>query len=91
MSARRQREDQRALVHLVADQLRWIGFEGDPLKEVARARWYADHQWPSAEMEGRYRQHVKATLKKLYNYRTVRLAREADFFLLNYGIKSYRA
>ena len=74
-------------LELAVEQLRRIGFSGDPYEEVKKDGWYSRHQWPSQEMADKFKDWAQREMKRVYKLNKNHLAREWGYWNLNYGIR----
>jgi len=77
-------------LELAVEQLRRIGFKGDPYEEVKKENWYTDHEWPSVEMENEFKKWALKQIKDTYKFNDKVTANEFSWWNLGYGLKSCR-
>lgn len=79
---------QNIALELAVEQLRRIGFKGDPYEEVKKENWYTNHEWPSIEMEKTFRIWAIEQIKKLFKINKKRAEQEFGWWNLGFGLKS---
>ncbi len=76
-------------LELALEQLKRIGFKGDPKEEVKTEGWYSRNQWPTKKMEEDFRAWAIKKIRKRTLYTSEKTAGEVfAWFNLSYGLRS---
>lgn len=71
---------------LAAEQLRQIGFKGNPEIEILKDGWTGLHRWPSRELEAEFRTWARLQMRLLMRWDWKKIEREWGAFLMVCGI-----
>jgi len=75
-------------LELAVEQLRRIGFEGDPYAEVMEDGWTRRHSWPDRESEAKFREWAKLQMRLVCRWSKQQISREWGTFVMWYAIRS---
>ena len=78
---------QNIALELATEQLRRIGFKGDPYEEIKKADWFSINQWPDSETEEKFREWATDQIRKTFRIPKYRAKRGFSWFNLAWGLK----
>lgn len=72
---------------LAAEQLRMVGFEGDPYAEIQTEDWYRRHRWKTRKQADEFKEKALVWIRKVYPYwRGPSLEMHFSWFSMGYGL-----
>ena len=74
------------VVELAAEQLKRIGFKGNPYEEIKRSGWYKDNQWPDEAMQSEFKKWAVKQISKVYKWNKAVSEKEFAWFDMAYGL-----
>ena len=82
-------KERKLQVTMAVEELKRIGFEGDPYEEVKKDGWFARNRWQSKEQEEEFRAWAIEQIRKLPHFEAKEAAEGAfAWFDLSYGLRS---
>ncbi len=76
------------VLELAVEQLRRIGFEGDPYEEVKKPGWWGKHRWPDKKTADEFEAYAKKEISRVLKRPTKRtLDWEWGMWNVAYGLR----